>query len=231
MILKALQCAALTREELKDISRQNGMTEPEENSMFDPWGGGIREMCERKFINYVVQEKKAFCLSPAFTPIPEQQARLEMARRYFTYMGPSTLHDAMYYFHASAAAVKDWLAQLPVSATECEGKTYFYIDSNHACNQNIPKCLFLAGFDQLLLSHEKRESLFLDPANLRSIFTLSGIVQPSLMIDGKIAGKWKRKNRKLSVTLFHSAPDHEKRVIDDCAHALWDDISAISFEG
>lgn len=33
-----------------------------------PMGGGVREMCERGFINYVVQEKKAFCLSPAFTP-------------------------------------------------------------------------------------------------------------------------------------------------------------------
>ena len=31
-------------------------------------GGGVREMCERGFINYVVQEKKAFGLSPAFTP-------------------------------------------------------------------------------------------------------------------------------------------------------------------
>lgn len=31
-------------------------------------GGVVREMCERGFINYVVQEKKAFCLSPAFTP-------------------------------------------------------------------------------------------------------------------------------------------------------------------
>lgn len=101
------------------------MTEAEEISMFDPWGGGVREMCERGFINYVVQEKKAFCISPAFTPIPEQEANLEMARRYFTHMGPSTIHDAMYYFHAKAAQVKNWLFELPVSTTECEGKTYF----------------------------------------------------------------------------------------------------------
>ena len=94
VILEALRGTELTREELKTICRKKGMTEPEENSMFDPWGGGIREMCERGFLNYVVQEKKAFCLAPAFTPIPEQKAKLEMARRYFTYMGPSTVHDA-----------------------------------------------------------------------------------------------------------------------------------------
>ena len=150
----------IPREELKDVCRQNGMTEPEESSMFDQWGGGVREMCERGFINYVVQEKKAFCLSPAFTPIPEQEANLEMARRYFTHMGPSTIHDAMYYFHATAAQVKDWLSKLPVSTVECEGKTYFYIDNNQTYDQGIPKCLFLAGFDQLLLAHKKKKACF-----------------------------------------------------------------------
>lgn len=60
VILEALKCSELTREELKDVCRQNGMTEPEESSMFDQWGGGVREMCERGFINYVVQEKKCY---------------------------------------------------------------------------------------------------------------------------------------------------------------------------
>lgn len=39
----------------------------------------------------------------------EQEAKPEMARRYFTHMGPSSIHDAMYYFHATAAQVKDCL--------------------------------------------------------------------------------------------------------------------------
>ncbi len=158
VILDALQCAELTREELKEICRENGMTESEESSMFDPWGGGIREMCERGFINYVVQEKKAFCLAPAFTPIPEHEAKLEMARRYFTHMGPSTIRDAMYYFQTTTTQVKKWLSQLPVSTTECRGKTYCYIDSDQTCDQGIPKCLFLVGFDQLLLAHEKKKA-------------------------------------------------------------------------
>ena len=78
VILDALKYSELTREELKDVCRQNGMTEPEESSMFDQWGGGVREMCERGFINYVVQEKKAFCLSPAFTPIPVSYTHLTL---------------------------------------------------------------------------------------------------------------------------------------------------------
>jgi len=197
VILDALKSVALTREELKEVCRENGMTESEESSMFDPWGGGIREMCERGFINYVVQEKKAFCRSPAFTPIPEREAKLEMARRYFTHMGPSTIRDAMYYFHTTATQVQEWLAQLPVLTAECEGKTYYYIDFDQTYEQGIPKCLFLAGFDQLLLAHDKKESLFLRNENLRAIFNLAGIVMPALMIDGEVVGKWKKEKQKI----------------------------------
>ena len=230
VILDALKRSELTREELKDVCRQKGMTEPEESSMFDQWGGGIREMCERGFMNYVVQEKKAFCLSPAFTPIPEREAKLEMARRYFTHMGPSTVHDAMYYFHATAAQVRDWLARLPVSAAECEGRTYYYIDNDQSYDQGIPKCLFLAGFDQLLLAHEKEESLFLSRENMRTIFNLAGIVMPAILIDGEVVGKWKKKNEKLMITMFKSVTKWEKNIISDHAGSLWSEIASVSFD-
>jgi len=230
VILNALKYSELTRDELKDICKQNGMTASEESSMFDPWGGGIREMCERGFINYVVQEKKAFCLSPAFTPIPESEAKLEMARRYFTHMGPSTVHDAMYYFHASAAQVKDWISRLPVLNAECNGRTYYYIENGLNYDKDIPKCLFLAGFDQLLLSHDKRESLFLSGENVRSIFNLAGIVMPALMIDGVVVGKWKYKNKKLSISPFRAFSKYEKKAASDMAESLWSDIRSIDLE-
>ncbi len=230
VILEALKDSPLTRDELKDICRQSGMTEPEESSMFDQWGGGIREMCERGFINYVVQEKKAFCLSPAFTPIPEEEAMLEIARRYFTHMGPSTIHDAMYFFHTTAAKVKAWLSHLPVSSVECSGRTYYYIDTHQTYDQGMPKCLFLAGFDQLLLAHEKKESLFLRPEDMRGIFNLAGIVMPAVLLDGEVVGKWKKKNRRLTVSLFKPASQPVKNTISDYAGSLWDDVASIVFE-
>ena len=231
VILEALKGTALTREELKQVCRRRGMTEPEENSMFDPWGGGIREMCERGFLNHVVQEKKAFCLAPAFTPIPEREAKLEMARRYFTFMGPSTIHDAMYYFHTTAAQVKEWCSLLPVSAAECGGRTYFYMDSGQTYNQEIPKCLFLAGFDQLLLAHEKKESLFLRQEYRKGIFNSAGIVAPAVMLNGEVAGKWKKKDKKLSITMFRPTTRQEKDSIADFAGTLWKNIGPIVFDG
>ena len=227
VILDALAKKNCTRDELKEICRENGMTEPEESSMFDQWGGGVRELCERGFLNYVVQEKKAFCLAPEFTPIPEEEAKLEMARRYFTNFGPATIHDAMYYFHTSAVQVKQWMAKLPLLETECDGRLYYYIENGKSYHHDMPKCLFLAGFDQLMLGYEKKESLYLPQEHLRKIFNLAGIVMPALLINGQVAGKWKMKNNKLSVELFRKVSGQEEEFIKENAEILWNDLKKI----
>ena len=230
VILDALKDGPLTRENLKIICRDAGMTEGEAGSMFDPWGGGIRELCERGFLNYTVQEEKAFCLSPDFTPLPAAEAELELARRYFTNFGPATIHDAQYFFHTSAAQVKSWLSQLPVERCECEGNTYFYIKNGKNYTQNIPDCLFLAGFDQLMLGYEKKESLFLKPDHLRGIFNLAGIVMPPILLRGQVVGKWKKKDRKLTLELFEPLPPGDKALIQNTADALWQDIRKLEWK-
>ena len=227
VIFKALEKESYTREEMKEICRNEGMTEPEENSMFDQWGGGIRELCERGFMNYVVQEKKAFCLAPEFVPIPEEEAKLEIARRYFANFGPATIHDAMYFFHTSATQVKLWMKKLPIIETKCEGKTFYYIENGKRYSGEMPKCVFLAGFDQLMLGYEKKESLYLPQEYLRKIFNLAGIIMSALLINGQVAGKWKMKNGKLSIELFQKINKQEEKIIKENAEILWNDLKKI----
>lgn len=226
VILAVLEEGPKTRESLKTVCRAHGMTDAEAGSMFDPWGGGIRELCERGFLNYTAGEEKNFCLAPLFTPIPEEAAMLELARRYFTNFGPSTIHDAMYFFHTTAAQVRKWLSALPVTAAEWGGRTYFYIETGAPAG-DIPGCLFLAGFDQLMLGCEKKESLFLPREHLRSIFNLAGIVHPAVLVDGIAVGRWSLKNGKLKVFLFSPA---DKALIADTAARLWPELKLLTFE-
>lgn len=230
VILSALSDGAKTRDVLKEICRASGMTELEEGSMFDSWGGGIRELCERGFMNHVVQEKKAFCLAPPYTPMGEAEAKLEIARRYFTHLAPATIHDAMYFLGAKQSEVKAWLAALPVMSTECEGKTYFYIENGMSPTSGIPDCVFLAGFDQLMLGYQKKESLYLPPEHLRGIFNLAGIVMPAVLLRGKVVGKWKRKAGKVTVTLFEPLFTADRRLIEAEAERLWDGQDAVIWE-
>ena len=230
IIIAAVSERAYTRDELKELCRAHGMDAEEVDSMFESWGGGIRELCERGFMHYVVQEKKAYIASPEFTPIPEEEAKLEIARRYFTNMGPATIHDAMYYTGAKQAEVKNWLKVLPVDSFDCEGKTYYYIPNGKTYDKEIPPCIFLAGFDQLMLGYQKKESVYLPQEHLRGIFNLAGIVMPPILLHGKVVGKWKKKNETLICTLFETVSDREKKDICDTAEGLWRSIKKITFE-
>ncbi len=230
IIVSAVAERPYTRDELKILCRAHGMDAGEEDSMFDSWGGGIRELCERGFMNYAVQEKKAFIASPKFTPLPEEEAKLEIARRYFTNIAPATIHDAMYYTGAKQAEVKNWLDKLPVESIECEGKIYYYIPNGKSYDKDIPPCLLLAGFDQLMLGYQKKESLYLSEKHLRGIFNLAGIVMPPILLHGRVVGKWKKKNSNLTFTLFEKISAKDKKLITDTAEKLWGHISKAAFE-
>ncbi len=230
-ILAALSREPCSREKLKEICRAKGMTVEEENSMFHPWGGGVRELCERGFVHYSAQEEKIFCLTPVMEPISKEAAELELARRYFTVYGPSTIHDAMYFFRVSSGKVKAWLSKLPVLSCEYQGMTYFYIENETRYDGTVPPCLFLAGFDQLMLGYEKKESLFLPRAYMRNIFNLAGIVLPPLLLKGNVAGRWHMKNGKLTIEPFRSFFPAEVSSVQNTAETIWPDIRNISMKG
>lgn len=211
------------REDLKELCRQAGMTETESKSLFDPWGGTIRALCEAGRLCHKAQETKAYQPCPPFKPMPGEVAQLEMARRYFARFGPATIRDAAYFFAATQGQVKKWLSQLPVTETALDGKAFFYVDKVLP-TVHPPKVLFLSGFDQLLLGYDKTESLILPREHLRDIFTLSGIVRPAILKDGRIVGWWSLKNRRLSIRLF----DGESRVVTEAAYQQWPDLKSVS---
>lgn len=228
-ILELLQSGEKTREELKAACFASGLTDREAESIFDPWGGLLRALCEEGKICHAAQEKKAFRLCPAFTPMDEQSAKQELFTRYFAHYGPATIRDAAYFFKTTQAEVKGILGQLPVQATEVNGRTYYWLGTDSSLEE-MPACIFLAGFDPLLLGHEKSESLFLPPEHLRGIFNLAGIVNPAVLLHGRVVGKWKHAGKKLNITLFESVPAQDHATMEENAHALWPEVNSILFQ-
>ena len=189
----------------------------------------MRLLCERGFMHYAASERKEFCLTPVFEPLPEGEAKLELARLYFENYGPATIKDAAYFFGTTQAEVRRWLAALPVEAAECGGRTYYYTESGRHLGCGVPECIFLAGFDQLMLGYEKKESLFLSPGYLRGIFNLAGIVLPAVLLHGQVAGRWKRRGRKLPIELFSQAGERERAAMRESAARLWGETTAVEF--
>ena len=65
---------------------------------------------------------------------------------------------------------------------------------------------------------------------MRGIFNLAGIVMPPILLNGKVVGKWKKKNANITLTLIEPVGTDAQKIISDTAECLWNDISKIKFE-
>lgn len=219
-MVEGIQSGTAEREALRALCRSLGMTAEEETHVFHGWGGAIAELAQAGVLCFQVCQEKRYRLCPPFTPLPEEEARLALARRYFTHFGPATLRDAAYFFGVPQKQVKAWLEQLGASAAECEGRTYFFLPRAGDV-PDMPPCLFLAGFDQLMLGYRKEDSPFLPPEHLRGIFGLTGIVAPAILLHGRVIGRWKQEPGRIRCTAFEPIVPQARRIIAGQAEALW----------
>lgn len=228
-IVQKISEGICTRDDLREVCLLNGMTQSEHDSMFDQWGGGLRELCERGFLCYKAKEKKEFMVCPPFTPMETGKAIIEQARRYFTYFAPATIKDTAYYFGWTQTFAKEIMAKLPLEQITIDGKAYYYLEPLRNNYPEIPHCILLAGFDQLLLGYQKKESIYLPQKYLRGIFNLAGIIMPSILLDGNIVGRWRKKNSKIAFEMFESISTQGKKYIVQAMDECFNDIKKIEW--
>jgi hypothetical protein len=219
-----------TREDLKQECYSAGITAIEVGSIFNQWGGLLRPLCERGFLCYKVQEKKEFMICPPYTPMEKDEALIEQARRYFTHFAPATVKDISYYFGWTQTYTKKLMKKLPLSNVQINSKDYYYLGALQSDYPDIPYCIFLAGFDQLMLGYQKSESIYLPQEHLRGVFNLAGIVIPSILLKGKVVGKWKKEKTKLIITLFENVTPKDKQSIIQVAECSWNDMGKIEWK-
>jgi len=141
-----------------------------------------------------------------------------LMRRYLTHYGPVTVQDAAYFFGLPQRELLPVIESLSPREFVYEGKIFYSL-----CDINITGdlscCRFLAGFDPLMLGYEKRSNPFLPEEALRGVFTLAGIVRPSILLDGKIVGVWKRRGKAVELTWLIPLQSLQRKRIEE--EALW----------
>jgi len=98
-----------------------------------------------------------------------------------------------------------------------DGKTYWFPRSTPTPTGKSPTAHLLAGFDEYMLGYKDR-SPALAPKHAQKICPGSnGMFIPTVVIDGQVAGTWKRTLKKTSVAIaaspFASFGKGEKRAI------------------
>jgi hypothetical protein len=190
------------REALKDKCRKKGMSGEEIRNVFHGWGGLIYEMNRRGMIAYAPGTAKDFILCRKVEWMGVDEARAVLLRRYFKAFGPATEEDCAYFTGWKKREIRDIAEKYGVrlNSVPCGDREYFFADSLPDPGE-IPDCLFLAGFDQLLMGYRDR-SRMMDERYRRDVTTNTGIVHPAILLNGRIQAKWKKNGRKLTVTPF-----------------------------
>ncbi len=161
-------------------------------------------------------------------PKEREESLVELTRRYFTSHGPATIQDYMWWSGLSAADAKDGLemAKSELVHDSIGDKVYWMPPKNLAPKSAVPTVHLLPPFDDFLIGYKDR-SASMDGTVLRRLRT-GGMPDPTIMIDGKIAGKWSRTLKKDSVTiqtkLFRKFNKHEAQSLDDAVERYADFI-------
>src|SRR5262245_38527726 len=139
---------------------------------------------------------------PART-LARDQALAELARRYFTSRGPATLDDFVWWSGLPAAEARAGLGSvekgLPVDAADAPATRGAQL---------------LPPFDEYLIAYRDRSAI-LDPVHAKRVNAGGGLLDPIIVVDGRVAGTWRRTIARGHVLVeldFFAAPARRAEV-------------------
>jgi hypothetical protein len=156
---------------------------------------------------------------PEAKPLQREEALAKLVLRYFVSHGPATVKDFVWW---SGLTVKDAQVGIDGGASqlvcdEVEGKTYWMARRMSASKPKSPLVQLLPGFDEYILGYTDRSPV-LNPRHSRKIYSgLNLLFNPTIVIDGRIEGTWKRVIGKEAVGL---SLNPFKTLSEAKAHAL-----------
>ena len=163
--------------------------------------------------------------APDALPMAREAALAELARRYFTSRGPATAQDFAWWSGLASADVKAAVeAAAPRLAREAiEGQVFWSPPDEPATAGKAATAAahLLPSFDEYLLAYKDRAAV-LAPEHVTLVAPGgNGLFQPIVVIDGRVAGTWKRVLETDAVTVattpFASWSTTERRALRSAA--------------
>jgi hypothetical protein len=161
--------------------------------------------------------------APQTKKLERDEALAELARRYFTSHGPASLPD---FARWAGLTVTDATAGLEMVKSDLtqetvNGQTYWLPLDMPAMVDEPPAIYLLPGFDEYMLGYKDRSAI-LDPAYAQKIVPgNNGIFYPTIVIEGRVAGVWKRTFKKDTVVIetspFTPLSEAQKQAISAAA--------------
>jgi hypothetical protein len=154
-------------------------------------------------------KQQTFTLLAEWVPAAESKTRdealAELTRRYFTSHGPATLQDFVWWSGLASSDARAGLdmAKPHLAREALAGQTYWLAYSAPAALEASPAAHLLPGFDEYLVGYTDRAAV-LPRAYTKQVNAGGGMLGPIIVIDGQVAGTWKRTLKKEAVAITPS---------------------------
>lgn len=155
---------------------------------------------------------------PTAKPLSRDEALAKLTLRYFTSHGPATLKDFAWWSGLTLADAKHGIEMIKRQVTEVTSQdvSYWAVTSSLNGKPANPSVYLLPAFDEYLVSYADR-SAALHAMHHKSVATVNGIFYPVVLINGKVAGTWKKALTKtgalIDLNLFESLPAAKAKAV------------------
>jgi DNA glycosylase AlkZ-like len=150
-----------------------------------------------------------------------EEALAELAHRYFVSRGPATVSDFSWWSGLAPAEARSGVESVKsklVSKT-IDGKSYFSGPSKPA-RSTKGLAYLLPAFDEYLVAYRNRDAV-LDPNVAKRVNAGGGILWPTVVVDGRVVGTWRRVLSRttvfIEIGLFEKRARAAKDAIADAA--------------
>jgi hypothetical protein len=204
LFTKALQGdKQLTRDQMYRVLEQNNISPTGQRGYHILW----RSAQEGLICFSALRDKQqTFALLDEWAPntqtMERDQALAELAKRYFTSRGPATLQDFVWWSGLKVSDARAGLAMINSQLVQesIVGQTYWM--PNISVSQSSSATIhLLPGFDEYVLGYKDRSAV-LNPMYAAKICPgNNGMFMPTIVINGRIVGTWKRTLKKHAVVM------------------------------
>lgn len=181
------------------------------DALFSPWGGIFVLLARQGRVAFRDMTSRDFDLISAEPAQTFEEVLPELVRRFFAVYGPATLADAAWFFGfwKEESGVLKKLPLDDLEQFELSGSRYYCTPETETAD--IPELTLLSGFDPYIVSYSDRGAVVPQEHKAKLILK-SGICNPSIAVNGRVAGIWNIVKNEPVVEFFEKQP---KRIVSE----------------
>ena len=147
---------------------------------------------------------------PLSKPLTKKEALEELTTRYFTSRGPAILKDFATWSGLSVTEAKEGVAMLSSRFIHeiINGQDYIFEPTSFASSGKIQTSFLMPDYDEYGMGYKDRSAIFNTTVDLSQFKNENPIFNRMIILDGTIAGTWKRviKNNKVIIETVPFVP-------------------------